>query len=682
MSAHLDQPTADRLTAKFSRDWRFEFAVRDLGTDAPEVDGTLHAGDRSERHTVSAAIGLGAGGIGERLERAAAEAFRRAAAAMLERNSVEAPGVTSYPYDQLDPVSLRVLGGAFNAIAGEMAHVLYRMSYSSIIRESEDLGCGIFDVEGRELCESQNSPMHIGSLPFYIRGFMKRLKGRINEGDVIMHNHPYFGASHTPDMCIAVPIFHGGQLIGFAASTAHLLDVGGSAPGFNTDVIDLYAEAKVFNAVKLYDRGQRNEEIWHFYRDNVRTPDMNRSDIEAMIAAVNQGKVRFLKLVEKHGLDQVMGAANYWMDYSERRLRQEIEKIPDGEYHSEGWMDDDGKNRDKRLKVNVTVRVKGSNLTIDLTGSADQTPTAFNVPYEGGLLVACYYIIRTLLLDEAELDEFVPQNDGMFRPVDVIAPLGSIFNPTFPAACTSRFAQLQRVLDCVIQALAPVLPGKATGGNSASVMSISYSGFDKVANQYWMCAEVNEGSYGARATKDGMDSVDNLLANTRNVPIEEIEMHFPLRGERYELRPDPPGAGKWRGGIGVVRTNRFLVDGFISTGGDRHTEAPVGIFGGQPGLTGTLTKNPGEAGEESWPAKTTGLLMKAGDMIQFVGPSGGGYGDPAERDPELVLADWLDDYVTVEQARDIYRVALDVKARKVDHAATAKLRGITGMAAE
>jgi N-methylhydantoinase B/oxoprolinase/acetone carboxylase alpha subunit len=255
-----------------------------------------------------------------------------------------------------------------------------------------------------------------------------------------------------------------------------------------------------------------------------------------------------------------------------------------------------------------------------------------------------------------------------------VAPKGSIFNPNFPRACFARMAQVQRVLDCVIRALAPVLPTKVNAGNSAHVMSASYSGVEPGRNQYWVCVEVNEGSYGARHDKDGLDAVDNLMANTRNVPCEEIELRYPLRVERYELRPDPPGAGKWRGGIGAVRDVRFLADGFFSCNGDRTLEGPKGIFGGLDGLPAKVTRNPGTATEESWPSKASGRKIKAGDVIRITGPNAGGYGPAHERSTALVLADWLDGHVSLDQARAIYKVTIDAATRRVDETATIALR--------
>jgi N-methylhydantoinase B len=592
---------------------------------------------------------------------------------MMDDRPAAAPRQSEMHGAASDLVTRRVIGGAFNAIATEMAQVLYRMSNSSIIRESEDIGCGIFDADGQELCESESSPMHIGSIPHYIRGFKPNLSGAIEDGDIVIHNHPYHGASHTPDLCVALPIFHGGALLAFAACTAHLIDSGAAAPGLNVDLIDVFAEGTLYNAVKLFERGRRNEQVWKVLLDSVRTPDMNAADIEAMIAAVRLGRDRFLKLIGRYGAATVIGTANYWMDYSEQRLRAEIGRIPDGDYQSESLLDDDGRNWNRPLPVKVTVRKRGDGITIDLTGSSVEVETGYNVPFEGALKVACYYIVRTLMLDEVATEEFIPQNEGMFRPVSVIAPLGSIFNPRFPRACLARMAQVQRVLDCVIRALAPVLASRATAGNSAHVMSASYSGFDTVRRQYWVCVEVNEGSYGARHDKDGLDAVDNLMANTRNVPCEEIELRFPLRVERYELRPDPPGAGKWRGGIGAVREMRFLVDGFFSCNGDRTLEAPRGIFGGFDGLPAAVTHNPGTAAA-NWPSKSSGRRVAAGDVIRITGPNAAGNGDPRERDPDRVLDDWLDGHLTCEIVREVYGVAIDADRRMVDHAATAALR--------
>jgi N-methylhydantoinase B len=586
------------------------------------------------------------------------------------------PGPPTAARVEVDPITLRVLGGAFHAIAKEMAGVLFRMSYSSIIRESEDLGAGIFDAEGRELCESDSTPMHIGSLPWYIRGFLHRLADDIEEGDVIVHNHPYLGASHSPDVAVAVPIFHDGELLAWAAVTAHVLDVGGSFPGINADAFDVYAEAKLYNGLRWYRRGELNIDVDRMIFDNVRTETMNRGDMNAMLAACQLGRERFLRLVQRYGGQTVMSAAYDWMDYSERRLRAEIEQIPDGEYGPiVGWLDDDARNRDVRLRVETKVVVSGDEITIDLTGSNPEVPTGFNVPFEGSLLVGAYYAVRTILLDEVTFPDHVPQNDGVFRPVKVVAPKGTIFNPTFPRACFSRFTQVQRVVDNTILALADALPDKVTAGNSAGIHFCAYSGFDESAGEYWLYLEVNEGSYGGRHGKDAMDSVDNLMANTRNNPIEELDMRFPVRCDQYELRPEPASPGRWRGGIGIIRRNRFLVDGVYSCEGDRQTDPPLGIFGGWDGLVASCRKNPDTPSEEAMHAKVTGIPFGPGEFVEFREPNAAGYGDPLLRDPALVREDVLDDFTTLELARDAYGVVFaDERTLEIDEEATASLR--------
>ena len=578
---------------------------------------------------------------------------------------------------EIDPITLQVIGGALHSIAEQMGNVLYRMSYSSIIRESQDLGAGLFDLDYNTLCESDSTPMHIGSIPGYLHGIEKNIpKSDWKPGDVVIHNHPYFGASHSPDIGIVMPIFYKGELVGFSANTAHHLDIGAATPGLIIDVPDVFAEGMLLNGLKLVEAGKRNETLWRYISGNTRVPGLVMRDLEAQIAAAELGVKRYCELMDTYGRDTVEQAAQQLMDYSERMLRREIAKIPDGDYTAEGFMDDDGRTRDVRLPIKVTVRVRGDDVEVDLTGSSPQVPTAFNVPFEGSTKVACYFAFRALLLDTYTNQEYIPQNEGSFRPVKVTAPLGSIFNPIAPAACEARFNQIQRVVDLIIKALAPVLPEKCTAGNAACLSFASYSGV-RESGDYWVLIEVNEAAMGGRPNSDGPDTIEELMRNTRNNPLEDLAMHIPIICDRYELRDDlPPGAGAFRGGIGVVKAQRVLTPAFITHESERHTDAPWGIFGGQDGTVGRCTiTNPGRPGEvRDMPSKFSGLEVQADDVMTYYSPNGGGYGNPLDRPPVKVLEDVLDGFCTVALAREAYGVIVDLDSETVDMAATDKLR--------
>ncbi|MDF9752563.1 hydantoinase B/oxoprolinase family protein [Arthrobacter sp. ES3-54] len=576
------------------------------------------------------------------------------------------------------PILMRVIGGALSSAAKEMASVLFRMSYSSIIRESEDLGAGLFDKDGNVLAESDSTPMFMGAMPKIVRGVMSVLGDDIHDGDIILHNDPYLGATHSPDVAVITPIFHAGELVGFAGASGQLIDNGGAFSGLMVDIQDVQSEGTIFRAVKIQEKGVRQEGLLKHIFANTRTPTSNKGDIEAMIAACALATRRYTVLIEKYGLDAVRNSGQAWIDYSERMLRQEIAKIPDGEYETElGYLDDDGRNYGKKLPIAVKVIVKGDEITYDLTGSSEQVPTAYNCAFEGTTVSAFTFITRMIFLDEVAFPVFVPQNEGMLKPLKVIAPEGTIFNPAYPAATFSRFSQVQRAVDLALRALAPVMPERVTAGNSAHIHFMSYSGWDEKSGEYWVYLEVNEGSYGGRATSDGPDSVDNLIANTRNNPIEELEWRFPMRTDRYELREEPAAAGEFRGGIGIVRENTFLTDTIITCEGERHeSDVPWGAFGGHNGLNASLVKNPGRDGEEQWPSKVTGRQILAGDSIQITVPSSGGFGDPRNRDPQKVLEDVLDGFTTAEAARRDYGVELvevDGKLR-VDADVTTRLR--------
>ena len=571
---------------------------------------------------------------------------------------------------ELDPITLQVVGGALHSIAEQMGNVLYRMSYSSIIRESQDLGAGLFDIEFNTLCESDSTPMHIGSLPGYLRGINETIKkGDWKSGDCVIHNHPYKGASHSPDIAIVMPVFFEDELVGFSANTAHHVDIGAATPGLIIDVPDVWAEGMLLDAVKLYNEGERNENMWKYIRDNTRVPGLVMGDLEAQIASAELGVKRFEELMQKYGQSTVIQATKQLMDYTERRMRAEIAKIPDGEYRAEGFLDDDGRNREETLPVKVCVRIKADSAEIDLSGSSPQVPTAFNVPFDGSTKVAAFFVFRALLLDTYTSNDDIPANEGSFRPIKVTAPKGSIFNPIWPAAAEARFCQIQRMSDLVIKALAPVLPDRCTAGNAATLSFAAYSGV-RPNGEYWVFLEVNEAAMGGRPASDGPDTVEDLMRNTRNNPLEDLGMHLPLICDRYEVRDDvPPGAGKFRGGSGVVKSQRYLTPGYMTHESDRHKDAPWGVFGGEEGAVGKVEIHNVVTGEtRSAFSKFSGLRTEIGDVVSYFSPSGGGYGNPLERMPEKVLDDVLDGFIDADHARDAYGVVLQAADNGYDWA--------------
>ncbi len=561
---------------------------------------------------------------------------------------------------RVDPVLASVISGALDSIATEMGHKLARMSYSPIIRESEDFGCVICDADARQLCESREStPLQSGPIPGYIRGINRRLEELGDEwrpGDVVMHNHSYYGASHGPDVAFAIPIFLGEELIGFSTTTAHHLDLGALTPGSCgiVDACDAYAEGLQFNAIKIEENGKRNEWVWRLLQDNVRAAPLVVGDMEAQIAAARIGVERFLELVDRYGLETVRAASDDLMDYSERMLRAEIEKLPDGTYEAEGFVDGFPEHADpayKDLRVAVAITVDGSNLHVDLTGTADQIDLPLNMPFEGTVDIAIYLTLRSILLDSAT-HEPVPANSGLFRPISIFAPEGSLANPRYPAPVIARFCPGNVVADTVMRALAPIAPDKVSAG-IGNLKVVAYSGLAEGGN-HWVYMDIQEGSYGGRFGKDGLDAVDTLYANTRNNPIEDIETHFPLRVTRYELRDDNAGAGKWRGGIGTVREIQMLADGGFSLEGDGSEHPPPGLFGGDDGTPGDVVLNAGSESEQRLPSKFPYRKAAAGERLLLIAPSGGGYGEPSERDPAAVVDDVADGYISPERAAEAY----------------------------
>jgi N-methylhydantoinase B len=580
---------------------------------------------------------------------------------------------------RVDPVTASVIQGALENIAVEMGYKLMRMSYSSIIRESEDFGAALTDPAGRQLCEcKQSTPLQSGPIPGYVQGILRQLAARsepIEPGDVIMHNDPYAGASHGPDIAFCVPAFHGGELIGFSVTTAHHLDVGALTPGSCgiVDAVDTYAEGLQFKSIKVYEAGQRNRAVWQILRDNIRAPDLVVGDMEAQIAAARIGAERYVELVERYGPETVNGAYEDLLDYSERLMRAAIEQLPDGSYGATTWIDgylDDPNPAHRDLAIQVTITVEGSELTVDLTGTAPQVPDRpINMPLIGTVDVAIWLTLRSILLDSAVYGH-IPQNSGLTRPIRIVAPKGSLANPIFPAPVIARFCPGNQLADTVMKALAPAVPQQISAG-IGNLRVIAFSGLN--GETHWVHMEIFEGSYGGRYGRDGMDAVDTLYANTRNNPVEDVESHLPLRVTRYELRENAVAPGQWRGGMGSVREFVYLSDGGASVEGDGHKYRPWGFAGGQDGEPAGLTIAPPAGEPRRLPSKVPYMKVRAGDRIIAVGPAGGGYGDPLEREPERVLQDVLDGYITTDCAKRDYGVVIG-EGGALDVAATAASR--------
>ena len=589
---------------------------------------------------------------------------------------VQAGGAASAT--RVDPITASVIQGALENIAIEMGYKLMRMSYSSIIRESEDFGAALTDATGRQLCECKMStPLQSGPIPGYVRGILRQLAARgetVRPGDVIMHNDPYAGASHGPDVGFCVPVFYEGALIGFSVTTAHHLDIGALTPGSCgiVDAVDCFAEGLQFKAIKVYDEGRRNHAVWHMLRDNIRAPDLVVGDMEAQISAARIGAERYLELVEQYGLATVNGAYEDLLDYSERLMRAAIAALPDGAYsaatHIDGYLDDpDPARRD--LPLVVTLRVAGDEIEVDLTGTAPQVPDKpINMPLEGTVDCAIWLTLRSILLDSVTYGP-IPQNSGLTRPIRIVAPKGTLANPEFPAPVIARFCPGNQLADTVMKALAQAVPTQVSAG-IGNLRVIAFSGVEE--GRHWVHMEILEGSYGGRHGLDGMDAVDTLYANTRNNPIEDIETHLPLRVNRYELRTGTAASGTWRGGISSVRDFSYLVDGGFSVEGEGHKHRPWGFLGGSDGETADLHLVSASGERTALPSKVPYRKVRAGDRLVAYGPSGGGYGEPFARDPRKVLDDVLDGYIDADAAHAAYGVVIAGGA--LDEVATVRVR--------
>lgn len=547
----------------------------------------------------------------------------------------------------VEVTTVEVIKGALIYAAEEMGIALKKSAYSPNIKERMDHSCAIFNHRRELVAQAEHIPVHLGSMALAVRVGLKEYTGVLEQGDMLLLNDPYISGTHLPDLTLIAPIFHDNMIIGYAANKAHHTDVGGKAPGsLAADSSELYQEGLIIPPVKYVKRGVVDTEISRLIRSNVRTPEVQMGDLRAQIAANNTGIRRVHELVEQYGVDVVHGAMDDIMDYSERRMREEISLMPDGEYtavdYIESILPDDG---DVDIRVKITK--KGDSLIFDYNGTHEQVDRPVNAPL-GVTIAGIYYALISIT------DPTIPVNDGCFRPITLKIPEGCMMNPIRPAPVAGGNVETsQRNADVIMLAFSKIVPEKVPAAGQGTMNNITIGGL-KDDGEPWTFYETIGGGSGARPTKDGVDGIHINMTNTMNTPIETLEAYLPLEFKAYMLRPDSGGPGKYRGGCGIERVWTLTSSkATLSIMAERNKIKPWGLAGGHGGATGEFILIRADGSETKLPSKCTINIMR-GDTLVIHTPGGGGYGDPKERDPELVKEDVLNGLVSPETAREFY----------------------------
>jgi N-methylhydantoinase B len=555
--------------------------------------------------------------------------------------------------ESVDPFTLEIVKESLVAIGDEMFITMQRTSMSTIIYEVLDFATGLTDAQGNLITQGNGVSGFLGTLTFAVRSVIEKFGDDLAPGDVIITNDPYGGGgSHLSDVTLVQPVFYGGRVVAFAANKAHWTEVGGSVPGsWTTNSTDVWQEGLQFPCIKLYERGEIDRELLDLIQANVRTPEMSIGDMTAQAASLRMAERRFIDLCDRYGLDTVLYSIEALMDYGERLTRQQLIRIPNGVYEASDTIDDDGLGHGP-LEMRVTVTVSDEKFICDFTGCHAQVPGPINSGRTG--LDAAVRVIFKALTDPS-----IPANEGCFRPLEIVCPKGTVLSATRPAPTSIYWESMDFASDLVWKALALVLPERLTMGHFLSVCGTIVSGIHPDTGQLFILVEPQAGGWGAGATRDGENALVSLGdGETYNIPVEVCETRYGVQVEQLALNITEGGAGRYRGGHGIIRSYRITADEAFVTGTfGRSKYPPWGLNGGQDGSPNYIEFIHADGTSRVF-GKTARYRLKRGELVRLVTGTGGGYGDPHTRPKADVVRDVLNGYITREMAEKDYGVIL------------------------
>ena len=548
----------------------------------------------------------------------------------------------------LDPITLEVVRHKLEGIANEMEATLLKSSFSPIVKEGQDASATLFTVQGETLAQAIAIPIHMATLIPIVRTTLHTFPlSEMRSGDIYIMNDPYLGGTHLPDIALVMPVFHEGRAVALSTCLTHHQDVGGMTPGsVPTNATEIFQEGIRIPPLKLRDGGAVNETLVGLLERNVRVPETFMGDLNAQVAACTVGARRLGELAARYGHNRLTGIFGELLDRSEAMTRAALGRIPSGTYRHVDYLDNDGIELDRRVRIEVAVTLRDGMLRCDFTGTSDQVKGPLNcVP--SGSYAAAYFAVRVLT------DPTIPTNGGCFRPVELTLPEGSLVNPIEPAPVNARTPTIKRVATSILGALKDVVPEKIPADCAGETVTQTF-GLQRGDGTSFVAGEMLAGGSGASADRDGVDMIDTDATNCMNLPVEALEMDLPLRVRRFQLACDSGGPGRRRGGLGCIREYEALAGEItVSHRGERYYQACEGARSGQAGAFARCTVYRADGSEVSVPSKLT-TVLREGDRLLLVTPGGGGFGDPKQRDRADVVADLRNRKVSPEAARDIY----------------------------